>query len=42
MVLPLANEVYTEGVLAAVAEAQAGVAAGRVYTLAEAKAELDL
>lgn len=42
MVAPLADDVYTEGVLAAVKEAEADIAAGRVYTLAEAKAELDL
>lgn len=42
MVAPLEDEVYTEGVLTAVAAAQADVAAGHTYTLAEAKAELGL
>jgi len=42
MITPLEDEIYTAAVLEAVAEAKADVAAGRVYTHEEIRAELSL
>ena len=42
MITPLEDEIYTAAVLEAVAEVKADVAAGRVYTHEEIRAELSL
>jgi len=42
MLTPLNNEIYTAGVLEAVAEARADIAAGRMHTFEEIKAEFGL